>query len=298
MTAQEYATQLRVGIFMGIGLLAIALMVVYFGRFGERIREYYKITVQYPNASGIYEGANVLLAGAKVGSVESDPAILPTLEGVSVELKIYKEVSIPEEAQISIGSSGLLGDRFVQIMVPKEAKSSPALQPGAVVKGKGEAGINEMIGGAEALLSEIQEAVGNINKLAQKLNTEVFKETTISNLDSALSNLKQTTSTLAEASKNIDKVLKKAEGAVETGQQTFTSAKETFTSAKGAADELKKTIGDVRSLVQQARHGRGALAALLSDREMADNLKALVANLRRHGVLWYKDRSAPRRSAE
>jgi hypothetical protein len=31
---------------------------------------------------------------------------------------------------------------------------------------------------------------------------------------------------------------------------------------------------------------------LLSDREMAENLKALVANLRRNGILWYKDRAA------
>ena len=62
---------------MAIGLLAIALMVVYFGRFGESIRGYYRIRVEYPNASGIYKGASVLLAGAKIGSVENDPVILP-----------------------------------------------------------------------------------------------------------------------------------------------------------------------------------------------------------------------------
>ena len=90
MTVQEYTTQLRVGIFMGIGLLAIALMVVYFGRFGESIRDYYQIRVEYPNSSGIYKGASVLLAGARVGSVESDPVILPDLDGVYVNLKIYK----------------------------------------------------------------------------------------------------------------------------------------------------------------------------------------------------------------
>ena len=86
--------------------------------------------------------------------------------------------------------------------------------------------------------------------------------------------------------KNADGVVKKAEGAIESGQQTFVSA-------KSAADELKKAIVDVRSLLQQAKQGRGALGTLLSDREMADNLKALVANLRRSGILWYKDRPPP-----
>ena len=293
MTVQEYKTQLRVGIFMGLGLLAIALMVVYFGRFGESIRDYYQIRVEYPNAAGIYKGASVLLAGARVGSVENDPIILPDLDGVYINLKIYKELQIPSASRFTIGSSGLLGDRFVQIVLDKDARSSPPLQPGAVVQGKSESGINDVTEQAEALLSNIQEAVGNINKVAQKLNTDVFKEATITNLHTTLSNLKDSSSSLAEASKKFDGVVKKAEGAIETGQQTFASA-------KSAADELKKAIGDVRSdvrsLVQQAKTGKGPLGVLLSDREMAENLKTLVANLRRHGVLWYKDRAAQPRS--
>ena len=291
MTAQERLTQLRVGIFVAIGLLAIALMVVYFGRFGESFRGYYRIRVEYPNASGIYKGASVLLAGAKIGSVEHNPVILPNMDGVYVTLKIYEEVKIPSAAQFTIGSSGLLGDRFIQIVLGKDANSSPPLQADAVVRGKGESGLGDVTDQAGVLLSNIQEAVGNINKIAQKLNNDVFKEATIANLNTTLSNLKEMSASFVEASKKVDGVVNKAEGAIETGKESFASAKETFTSAKSAADELKKTIVDIRALILQAKQGRGALGALLSDREMSENLRALVANLRRHGVLWYKDRA-------
>jgi phospholipid/cholesterol/gamma-HCH transport system substrate-binding protein len=284
MTAQERLTQLRVGIFVAIGLLAIGLMVVYFGRFGESFHGFYRLRVEYPNASGIYKGASVLLAGAKIGSVEHNPVILPNMDGVYVTLKIYNNVSIPSTAQFTIGSSGLLGDRFVQIVLGKDAKSAPPLQADAIVKGKGEAGFDIMTEQAGVLLSSIQEAVGNINKVAQKLNNDVFKEATIENLNTTISNLKETSVSLVEASKKVNGVVKKAEGAIETGQETFTSA-------KSAADELKKTILDIRSVVQQTRRGGGPLGVLLTDREMAENLRALVANLRRHGILWYKDRS-------
>ncbi len=287
MTARERSTQLRVGIFMALGLLAIALMVVYFGRFGDSIHGHYRIRVEYPNASGIYKGASVLLAGAKIGSVENNPVILPNMDGVYLTLKIFEDVKIPSAAQFTIGSSGLLGDRFVQIVLGKDAKSSPPIEAGAVIRGKSEAGIGDVAEQAAVLLSDIQEAVGNINKIAQKLNTDVLKETTIANLSTTLSNLNETSSSFAEASKKIDGVVKKAEGAIETGQQTFVST-------KSAADELKKAILDIRSLVQQTKQGRGALGALLTDREMAENLKALVANLRRNGILWYKDRAPPR----
>ena len=300
MTSKERASQLRVGIFMAIGLLAIGLMVVYFGRFGESIHGFYRIRVEYPNASGIFKGASVLLAGAKIGFVENNPVILPDMNGVYIDLKIFEEVKIPNAAEFTIGSSGLLGDRYVQIVVAKDAKSAPPIAPGAVVQGKSEAGMGDVFDQAGSLLVDIQIAVNNINKVAEKLNTEVFKETTVANLSTTLSNLKEASAAVSEASKKIDGVVKKAGEAIDSGKQTFasanetfTSANQTFTSAKSAADDLKKAIGDLRSLLQQARQGRGALAALISDREMADNLRALVSNLRRSGILWYKDRPPP-----
>ena len=39
---------------------------------------------------------------------------------------------------------------------------------------------------AGSLLTDIQIAVNNINKVAEKLNTEVFKETTMANLSTTL----------------------------------------------------------------------------------------------------------------
>ena len=304
MTSKERASQLRVGIFMAIGLLAIGLMVVYFGRFGESIHGAYRIRVEYSNASGIYKGASVLLAGAKIGSVENNPVILPNMDGVYVNLRIFEEVKIPTASEFSIGSSGLLGDRFIQIVLGKDAKSAPPIVPGAVIQGKSEAGMGDVFDQAASLLTDVQTAVGNINKVAEKLNTEVFKDTTIANLSTTLANLKEASTAVSEASQKIDGVVKKAGEAIDSGKQTFTSANETFTSAnqtftsaKSAADDLKKAIGDLRSLIQQAKQGRGALAALISDREMAENLRSLVSNLRRSGILWYKDRPPPEASS-
>jgi hypothetical protein len=64
-------------------------------------------------------------------------------------------------------------------------------------------------------------------------------------------------------------------------------------SAKKAADELQQTLSAMHKLVEQAKSGSGVLGTLISNREMANNLRALVLNLRKHGILWYKDTSAP-----
>jgi hypothetical protein len=70
-------------------------------------------------------------------------------------------------------------------------------------------------------------------------------------------------------------------------------------SAKKAADDLPATIADARKtiqaateVIQKASTGKGALATLLTNQEFANDLKALVSNLRAHGVLFYRDSAA------
>jgi phospholipid/cholesterol/gamma-HCH transport system substrate-binding protein len=279
----ESNNQLRVGIFLALGLFAVAMMVVYFGRFGEGIRRTYEIRVEYPNASGLLKGASVLLAGAKIGTVATPPAILPDMDGVYVMLNIHDEVRIPSGAVFSVGSSGLLGDRFVQIALEKTRRDSPPIEPGAVIKGRGEGGgFGDLADGAGDLMTDIRDAVGKISAVAEKIDHEILTDQTMADIRSTVENLEKSTTAIEEFSGKLDAFSARAEQALASGDDAMSSA-------KSAADELKRAITDTRTLLNQAKQGRGVLGALLSDRELAANMRALVENLRRHGVLWYRD---------
>jgi len=286
MSKQENITLLRVGIFMAIGLSVIAAMVVYFGRFGDAVHGYYNIRAEFTDASGVYKGVGVLLAGAKVGIVGNDPVILPDMQGVYVNLKIYDDVEIPNKSQFLIGSSGMLGDKFVQIMLDPDAKGSAAIPHGATIKGQTGAGLGELTTKADALMGELQQTVLNIKSITAKLDTVVLTGTTMGDINATIANLQQTTASFAESSKKIDGLFEQAGSALKGGEATFASAKD-------ASDELKKALVDVRGLLQQAKQGKGAIGVLLNDQETANNLRLLVANLKRSGILWYKDKSAP-----
>lgn len=291
MTTEDRATQTKVGIFIFIGLVVIGAMIVYFGRFGEAARTSYTLNVHFSSASGLLRGAEVLLAGARVGRVSGGPDILPDLRGVNVELRIYGDVKIPSGSEFAIGSSGLLGDRFIQINLGKNAASAPPLPAGATLDGKPESGgIGDMAQSAEEVLVEIKAAVNNINAVAEKINKGVLSEDGVKNLSQTLENLRVTSSRAAEASAKIDGVVAKAESVVDGGQKTMDSAASALDSAKRAAEELEKTLKDVRGVVRDVKDGKGALGMLVANREVAENLRALVANLRRNGILWYKDR--------
>jgi hypothetical protein len=70
-------------------------------------------------------------------------------------------------------------------------------------------------------------------------------------------------------------------------------------SAKKAADDVQMAIVDARKTIeaatqvmQEATHGKGLLAALLTNQDLAKDLHALVSNLRTHGILFYRDSAA------
>src|SRR3954468_9815790 len=109
---RDGALELKVGIFVAIGLAMIAGFVVKFGRLGEGFKTYYALTIRFSDASGLLKGSDVLLAGAKIGKVAGGPRMVKEGNGVEVPLKIYDYIKIADGSKFSVGSSGLLGDRF------------------------------------------------------------------------------------------------------------------------------------------------------------------------------------------
>jgi ABC-type transporter Mla subunit MlaD len=300
--AQERQIQLRVGFFTLLGLLIIGSMVTYFGRLGEGLKRFYEIRVEYPNASGLLRGADVLMAGAKIGKVADGPNILPSGEGVWVSLKIYDTVEIPSNSVFTIGSSGLLGDRFVDITMQPEAQQTGPIEPGQTIQGKRESGMGELASEGGAMLADIREAVQKVNIVVTRINEELLTEQTMGNLNASMANLKQTTESLNQTARTLDTTLSEASGkitgtldqvdrVVRGAEGLITDGKTTLTRATAAAEEIRGTAAELKGLVKDARTGKGLVATLLNDRALADNIRALVLNLKRHGILFYRDRA-------
>ena len=280
MSSEDKGTQIKVGLFILIGLLTVGMMVIYFGRLGEGFSSYYNVKVEFTNASGLLRGSEILLAGAKVGRITNEPVILPDMRGVYVDVRILDQVKIPVGSKFSIGSSGLLGDKYIEISLDGAGAEKGFIKAGDVLKGsESSGGIAGMTEGAGALIGDLRTTVGNINAVVQKLDSTILSKDELASISATMKNLETATGRIADASKQFD--------------TTMTSGKATMDSAKKAADELQQTLTAIRKLVDQAKSGSGVLGTLISNREMANNLRSLVLNLRKHGILWYKDTNAP-----
>lgn len=296
MNAQDRGLELKVGLFVFLGLLVLAALVVQFGRVGEGFKTYYPLTVRFPDASGLLKGSDVLLAGAKIGRVSGAPQIVQSGIGVKVPLRIFDYVKIPEASKFIVGSSGLLGDRYV-LVIPPAGEHRGAIAADAVVEGTRETGLDDLTRDGTLLIQDLRNTVQNINTTVTGVREGVFSGESMQNFRSSMEHLNQATGSLAESAKKVDGVVEKAKSAMESADATMQSGKKAADDVQLAVADARKTIQGATQIMREASGGKGLLATLLNNPEVSRNLEALISNLRSHGILFYRDSAAKAASA-
>jgi len=61
---------------------------------------------------------------------------------------------------------------------------------------------------------------------------------------------------------------------------------------RSAARRVDGFAKSAQALLDEAKNGKGPLYTMMKDEKMAQDMKNLMANLRKHGVLFYSDDSA------
>src|SRR5438128_11485814 len=199
MNRHERGLEFKVGAFVFVGLAMLGALVVQFGRLGEGFRTYYPLTVRFNDASGLLKGSDVLLAGAKIGKVSGGPRMVREGQGVDVPLKIYDYIKVPEGSKFIVGSSGLLGDRFVNVTMPA-GQPKAFLAPNTYINGARETGIDDLTREGGALVTDLRGTV-------QKINQDTLSSQNMENLKSSMEHLNQATGALAESFKHLDGVI-------------------------------------------------------------------------------------------
>ena len=284
MTKHERGLEFKVGAFVFVGLALLGALIVQFGRVGEGFKTYYPLTVRFSDASGLLKGSDVLLAGAKIGRVSGGPRLVGEGQGVMVPLRIFDYVKIPAGSKFSVGSSGLLGDRFVSVTMPP-GKPTAYLPKDGYIEGTRDTGIDDLTREGGHLVNDLRGAVQNINTTVTRLNQEALSSTNMENLKASMANLSEATGALTLSSKKLDGVMEKADAAM-------SSVKKDAEDMEIVVAEARKTVQAATQLFRDAREGKGLLAALVGNQELANDLRALIKNLRSHGVLFYRDSAA------
>jgi phospholipid/cholesterol/gamma-HCH transport system substrate-binding protein len=101
---------------MGALVLLVAGGFLVFAYEGSQlhVEDGYTVSGRFSNASGIALGSDIRIGGIKIGVV-SDMKLDPSSYDAVVSMQIGGSTKLPKDSSAAIVSSGLLGEKFIQI---------------------------------------------------------------------------------------------------------------------------------------------------------------------------------------
>ena len=106
--------ELSVGIFVMLGIAALAYLTIQVGTGSMLSGDTYLIESRFANAGGLHTGSTVLLAGVTVGRVEGI-RMEPSDYSAIVTLRVLSTLRLPTDSMASIKTTGLIGDKFISL---------------------------------------------------------------------------------------------------------------------------------------------------------------------------------------
>jgi len=106
--------EMIVGLFLVLGFLAFGWLALQLGEVSWLSEsKTYMLSAEFNNVSGVKSGADVQIAGVIVGKVRQ--LSLNKDNRAVVGLQIDRGVKVPVDSIASVKSTGIIGDKFIQI---------------------------------------------------------------------------------------------------------------------------------------------------------------------------------------
>jgi phospholipid/cholesterol/gamma-HCH transport system substrate-binding protein len=121
--------EIGVGIFVAIGLACLGYLTFRLGEVEILGGRTYHLDARFKSVTGLKTGAQVEIAGVKVGQVEAI-ALEPREQVALVRLKIREDLKLSEDVIASVKTAGLLGDKYIQL---SPGGSERVLKPGDLI---------------------------------------------------------------------------------------------------------------------------------------------------------------------
>lgn len=324
MPTSEKRNELAVGLFLFIGLALLGGLILQFGRFEELFANQYKLTVVFDDAAGLIKGSEVRMGGARIGRVAKLPELTEAVQ-VEVELSINEDIRIPVGAVFEVKSATLLGDKLI-VITPPQRMIGAFIEPGTRLAGKGQTGLGELqdtaqmvgddvarliekagvtLGKIDVAVEEIQAASRELTESLRKVNRSILANGNLARFDTTLANLADVTARWKETSNKLDPTLAEARDAIASIKSAADKADATIAELKPALEDVPAAVGNISAAAKKAgkaldrmEEGEGLLGTVTTDDEVSTDAKVFVRNLRRYGILRYRDKETAEETAE
>lgn len=281
MRCWRLKTEAKVGAITIVGMALLAYMVIFLGGYSFNEKGY-EINIIFDQVNGLKPGNVVRYAGMEVGKVvdiESNNGI------ITVHTKIRPHVKMFEESYVSIGSDGLMGERYITITPQVNAKN--ILAPGATIKGQAQQGMEELVSNANSAIKDFQKLINSLNEIFSNQNLKTSVIESAINIRKITENMNVMSATLAQMAlenkadiknmvNNLNEMSKSMVSAAGTVDKMLTE----FDNDGQTAIQLREAVGNLHSTSIRVEKMASAIEGVVTDPETAENIKQTLKNAR------------------
>ena len=245
----------------------------------------YIVYAGFKQVVGLMPQSDVRLSGVLVGKVTK---IANEGTGVTVTMEIEPEVKIPKQSKVSIASSGVMGEKFINFQ--PRVDDGNYIENGEYLYGAEEAGMDQMFDGMSKVMVEVEELLKTVQAI---IGDDTFKKSVVemsSNMKEATEHVNNLTGTFermaTDNEANFNNMIKQMEGAVAGMNQTManvehmTSSLDNFASDPQTTEDLKVTLENIAKTSQSVASMADNMNKFAGDPQVAEDLKATVSNAR------------------
>ncbi len=251
---QTFKTNLKVGIFVFVGLAIILTTIFLLGADKSLFTRHSRLTVEFDQVQGLAAGSVVSLSGVVVGNIE-DISFKTGSNNLLVTLKVEHQYlsQITKGSQVEIRTQGALGDKFVYI-IPAENTSQTVSNGDKLEVAK-----------ATDIFNILSSRSKDTEKVFDIINELLITVKTI-NADNKLGKIIEN---LNQASSNFNSVTSQA--------KTFVNE----ANLSGNGSKLASSITKLDSILSKIDRGQGSLGALINDSTVHNQLKGFLGGSQR-----------------
>ena len=296
----SFTTEAKVGVVVILGAIVLSYMTFKVGGFSLGDKGY-RVSVVFPTVLGLEKRAPVRISGVAVGTVEE--INLEKRGGAIVALLINQGIEIPKDSSANIASSGLLGDRFVEIL-PGQSKASLADQGtmrSSVNKG---ASVEQLTGQVSDLITRFVKVADDVGAVTASLRgafgtkegeqsmkdiveqvrsltkgIDDFVRSNQKSMGNSISNLEAFSDFLNKEGQALLKSLTKITKKIESGEGTVGKLiydQGAYDKLSGTLDDLGGSLKSVQLITKKVERGEGTIGKLFSDDKAYNNLNTAL----------------------
>ena len=183
--------ELKVGIFVFIGLVILVIFILSIGGF-KTWSSGYNININFNFVNGVKVGAPVRFAGVDVGEVKRIKLEFVPEENrsnVSLGVWIRNIIKIPSDSSVWVNTLGLLGEKYVEIMPGNDYANS--IKPNGYMIGVDPMPIHQLFRNAESILRNLDDGIAKIRNKEGSLGKLIYDDAVYNELQALVTDVRK-----------------------------------------------------------------------------------------------------------